>query len=183
MGRALLPALLLALPSWALAEASGAPWVEVDTTARTLTVYAADGRRLARYADISIGSGGPAAVHYRGDHTTPLGNYRIAHIRPSRRFDTFYLLDYPAAEDAEEALRSGRLTAESAEAILAADQEGEMPPQDTALGGAIGIHGIGRGSLKVHRRYNWTEGCVALTNEQLRDFARHAAVGMRVTIR
>ena len=174
---------VIALPQWAIAQAPDIPWVEVNTTARTLTVFAADGRRLTRYTDISIGSGGPAAVHYRGDHTTPLGNYRIVHIRPSRSFDTFYLLDYPAAEDAEEAVRSGRLSPESAEAILAATRDGEMPPQNTALGGAIGIHGIGRGSLKVHRTYNWTDGCVALTNEQLHDFGRYAVVGMRVTIR
>lgn len=80
-------------------------------------------------------------------------------------------------------MRSGRLKAEIGDAILAAAKEGEMPPQDTILGGAIGIHGIGRGSLKIHRIINWTDGCVALTNEQLRDFSRHAEVGMRVTIR
>jgi murein L,D-transpeptidase YafK len=167
------------------APAQGAepPWTEVDTAARTLTVYAADGRRLARYGNISVGSGGVAAVHYRGDHTTPLGNFRIVQIRPSRSFDTFYLLDYPTAEDAAEALGGGRLTAEGHEAIAAAAREGRLPPQDTALGGAIGIHGIGRGSPKIHRMYNWTDGCVALTNEQLRDFARHAVVGMRVIIR
>lgn len=158
-------------------------WALVDTAARTLTVYAGDGRRLARYADISIGSGGVAAVHYRGDHTTPTGNYRIVHIRPSRSFDTFYQLDYPTVEHAEAAMRSGRLPADSGEAIIAAAREGRLPPQTTALGGAIGIHGVGRGSMKVHKAFNWTKGCIALANAQLHDFARHAAVGMRVTIR
>jgi murein L,D-transpeptidase YafK len=178
-----LVAALVAVSGRAFAQPSNAPWAEVDTAARTLTVYTAYGRRLARYADISIGSGGASAVHYRGDHTTPLGNYRIVHIRPSCSFDTFYLLDYPTAEHAEAATRSGRLTEKGREAILAAFEEGRAPPQDTALGGAIGIHGIGRGSLKVHKAYNWTDGCVALTNEQLHDFARYAAVGMRVIIR
>jgi len=182
----LLLSALLALPIGAAADTpdtADTPWAEVDTAARTLTVYAADGQRLARYANISIGSGGVAAVHYHGDHSTPRGSYRIVQIRPSRSFDTFYLLDYPTAEHAEKAMRSGRLTAESGKAILAAARDGRMPPQDTALGGEIGIHGVGRGSLKVHKAYNWTKGCVALTNEQLHDLARYAEVGMRVTIR
>lgn len=174
---------LAALPGRTVAESSDSAWAEVDTAARTLTVYSAYGRRLARYADISIGSGGAAAVHYRDDHTTPFGNYRIVHIQPSRSFDTFFLLDYPTAEHAEAATRSGRLTEEGRDAILAAFEEGQTPPQDTPLGGAIGIHGIGQGSLEIHKTYNWTDGCVALTNEQLHDFARYAAVGMRVIIR
>lgn len=80
-------------------------------------------------------------------------------------------------------MRDGRLSVESGEEIIAAAREGLMPPQTTALGGLIGIHGIGRGSLKIHKTYNWTDGCIALTNGQLRDFANYAAVGMRVTIR
>ena len=86
-------------------------------------------------------------------------------------------------EHAEAAMRSGRLPADSGEAIIAAAREGRLPPQTTALGGAIGIHGVGRGSMKVHKAFNWTKGCIALANAQLHDFARHAAVGMRVTIR
>src|SRR5574338_721867 len=170
-------AALAMLPAAAVADPPDSNWAVVDTAALTLTVYAADGQRLARYTNIAIGSGGAAAVHYHGDDTTPLGNYRIVHIRPSRSFDTFYLLDYPRAEHADEAVRSGRLTADSSDAIIAAARAGDLPPQDTALGGAVGIHGVGRGSMKIHQTINWTDGCIALANGQLQDFARHATVG------
>jgi len=51
------------------------------------------------------------------------------------------------------------------------------------LGGGIGIHGIGRGDLDIHRQYNWTNGCVALDNDQITDLARWIGVGTRVVIR
>ena len=176
-----LPVLAM-LPMWVDARPQNTDWALVNTSARTMTVYAADGRRIAEYANIALGSGGVAAVHFHGDHTTPRGSYRIIRIRPSRNFGTFYQIDYPTAGHAEQAMRSGRLTTASGEAIIAAVEAGRLPPQTTALGGAIGIHGVGSGSLKIHKTFNWTNGCVALTNEQLRHFARFAAVGMRVII-
>ena len=69
------------------------------------------------------------------------------------------------------------------ERIALAEWQGRPPPHDTPLGGMIGIHGIGRGSLKVHRDFNWTEGCVALDNQQIHALARYVRVGMRVIIR
>lgn len=81
------------------------------------------------------------------------------------------------------AFRAGRLDAGSRNAIVAAEQAGIAPLQDTALGGEIGIHGIGRGDPRIHRAFNWTAGCVALTNAQLQDFGSYAYPGMRVEIR
>lgn len=173
---------LLAPPTWGYAGAPDGNWSLVNTAQRTLTVYSGDGRRLAEYRAIALGSGGVAAVHYHGDRTTPRGHYRIMRVRASRHFDTFYQLDYPTAEHAEQATRRGRLSAASGDAVLAAVKAGRLPPQNTALGGAIGIHGVGTGDLRIHREFDWTNGCVALTNEQLHDFARFAVVGMRVVI-
>jgi L,D-peptidoglycan transpeptidase YkuD (ErfK/YbiS/YcfS/YnhG family) len=51
------------------------------------------------------------------------------------------------------------------------------------LGGAIGIHGIGGGSPDVHRRFHWTEGCVAVSNEQIERLAELVGIGTRVVIR
>lgn len=122
-------------------------------------------------------------MHYHGDETTPLGDYRIVRIRPSVRFNTFFELDYPTPEHAEMAIEAGQIDNDSFDAIAAARQEHRLPPQDTVLGGGIGIHGVGRGDKEVHSEYDWTEGCIALSNAQLRRFARWATVGMRVVIR
>ena len=58
-----------------------------------------------------------------------------------------------------------------------------MPPQQTALGGHIGIHGIGAGDPRIHEDFNWTSGCIALTNAQIDDLAGWVRLGMRVVVR
>ena len=163
------------------ARAAGGLWALVDTVAESLSVRDGSDRVVAEYGGIAIGRGGAAAVHYRGDHTTPRGTFHIVSIRPSRRFMTFYELDYPTVEHAERAFRAGRLDAASRDAIVTGG--GDEPLQGTALGGDIGIHGVGLGDPRIHRLFNWTAGCVALSNRQLRDFSGYAFPGMRVVIR
>ncbi len=158
-------------------------WVSVDTDTQTLTVLSAKGEERVRFGNISIGRGGPAMVHYRGDHTTPLGEFHIVAIYRGHRYDTFYALDYPRPIHAEQALAVGRITPATLTAIRRMVDQGRIPPSNTPLGGGIGIHGIGRGDLAIHQAFNWTNGCVALTNAQLREFDRYAAVGTRVVIR
>ncbi len=157
--------------------------IDIDTGARSLTVYGADEQVLARFDDISVGRGGVAAVHYKGDHSTPLGHYRIVAVHRPHRYDTFYELDYPTPVHAELAYAAGRLKATARAAIDAAHAAGHRPPSNTALGGGIGIHGIGQGSLAVHQAFNWTNGCVALTNEQLHSLGEWAVPGTAVDIR
>ena len=47
----------------------------------------------------------------------------------------------------------------------------------------IGIHGIGDGDRGVHRDFNWTNGCVALTNEEIDELLRWVKIGTPVEIR
>ncbi len=50
-----------------------------------------------------------------------------------------------------------------------------MPPQKTALGGEIYIHGGGT-------ERDWTWGCVALKNEEIEELFAAMPVGTKVTI-
>jgi lipoprotein-anchoring transpeptidase ErfK/SrfK len=50
-----------------------------------------------------------------------------------------------------------------------------MPPQNTKLGGEIYIHGHGAGS-------DWTWGCVALENEDVKELYEAVSMGTTVTI-
>ncbi|BCL76336.1 hypothetical protein JHS3_20720 [Jeongeupia sp. HS-3] len=159
------------------------PWARVDTAAQTLTVYSQSGVALLVIKRIALGSGGVADMHYRGDNTTPRGDYRIRAIRSSHRFITFYELDYPKTSQAEQAFRDGRLSRETRDLIVAQNDIGERPPQHTILGGWIGIHGIGDGNPQIHRFYDWTDGCIAMDNEALARFGEWADIGMRVEIR
>ena len=51
-----------------------------------------------------------------------------------------------------------------------------MPLQNSALGGEIYIHGNGAGS-------DWTWGCVALENEDIRELFNAVTAGTVVTIK
>lgn len=179
---AMLVAVILSLPaaSWAVDRQA---WVLVDTQALTLTVFSPENHVLARFRNIAIGSGGVAEIHLRGDETTPRGTFHVTRIDRHSRFGTFYGLDYPTARIAWGAYVEGQITTEEYDAIIMALRQHRTPPQDTPLGGQIGIHGLGDGNAEVHQAVNWTNGCVALNNRQLRRLARWMHVGTKVVIR
>lgn len=179
---ALLVAIFMGLPvrSWATGVR---PWVLVDTRALTLTVFSAGNHVLARFYNIAIGSGGVAEMHHRGDETTPRGIFHVAWIDRHSRFTTFYGLDYPSARIARRAYAEGTISQVERDAILQALRQHRTPPQNTPLGGQLGIHGLGGGRPGVQQAVNWTDGCVALSNRDLRRLSRWMHVGTRVVIR
>ena len=178
---ALLALLALGLP--AVSAAVGRPWILVDTKTLTLTVYSSGNRVLARFHNIAIGSGGAAEIHRHGDETTPLGVFRVAWIDRHSRFGTFYGVDYPTARVARRAYTAGDISAAQLRANLAAARAHRVPPQNTPLGGQLGIHGIGAGDPRVQRNINWTNGCVALSNGQIKRLSPWLRVGTKVVIR
>jgi len=179
---ALLVAAILGAPavSWAHGRL---PWLLVDTQALTLTVFSPENKVLTRFNNISIGSGGAAEIHHRGDETTPLGNFRVAWIDRHSRYGTFYGFDYPSEDIARRAYAEGSLSRTELDSIIKALRQHRIPPQNTSLGGRLGIHGIGRGDPAGHKALNWTDGCVALTNPQIRRLSHWVHVGTRVVIR
>jgi murein L,D-transpeptidase YafK len=182
LGVLLVVASILMAP--AIARASGRlPWLLVDTQALTLTVFSADKQVLARFKNISIGSGGIAEIHRRGDETTPLGVFHVAWIDRHSQYGTFYGFDYPSASIARRAYAEGSISEAELDSIIEALQQHRVPPQNTPLGGRLGIHGLGRGDPRVHQVFNWTNGCVALSNPQIRQLSRWVRVGTRVVIR
>ena len=179
---ALFVAVLLGLPV-ASRAGGGQPWVLVDTGALTLTVLSAENRVLARIHNIAIGSGGAAEIHHRGDETTPRGMFHVTWVDRHSRFTTFYGLDYPSARIARRAYAEGSISQAERDAILRALRQHRTPPQNTPLGGQLGIHGLGSGKPGVQQAVNWTDGCVALSNRDIRLLSRWMHVGTRVVIR
>jgi murein L,D-transpeptidase YafK len=174
---ALCCALLLA-PALAAADT----WLLIDTGARTLQVF--DGENvLRRYDNIAIGRAGAASRRALGDEQTPLGTFRVSSIRAQTRYHRFFGISYPALDDARRAHADGRITDAELEAIRHAHEQGLEPPANTPLGGNIGIHGLGGGDPRVHEDFNWTDGCIALTNEQIDDLAQWVRLRMIVVIR
>jgi murein L,D-transpeptidase YafK len=166
-------------------EAQATPanvWLSIDTDQLQLSVM--EGKTaLQVFENIAIGSNGPTLAKRRGDSTTPLGEFTITQIRPSHRFELFMAIDYPNLDHTERAYQENRIDVAEYKALRYNLDRGQPPSQSTSLGGQLGIHGVGRGDMKVHETVNWTEGCIALTNEQLRDLAKWVAVGTRVVVR
>ncbi len=177
----ILAGLLILLPARFEAVAGGVR-IFIDTDKRTLEVLQGD-RVLATFNEIAIGRFGKTYFRTRGDNKTPLGNFRIGWIGKESRYYRFLGLTYPDMEAADRALQDGRINEEHWQQIRRAVQAGKTPPQNTPLGGLIGIHGVGSGDLEVHREYNWTNGCVALTNAQIDVLFQWAKVGTPVEIR
>ena len=164
------------------AATEGSRWVLVDTGSATLTVFVGGEPRLV-LRDIAIGRYGTSADKRRGDGTTPTGRFRIRAIHRDSRFHRFIALDYPDLPRALRARQQGLVDQRQWHAIAAAHARSALPPQHTPLGGHIGIHGLGRGDPEVHASFNWTLGCVALTDAQVDALLDWVAVGTLVDIR
>jgi len=173
-------AMLLWATAWA--ERPETVWLLVDGQSRELRVMRG-GDTLAVYEGISVGRAGIGGKQRRGDDVTPVGRYEITYVKPDSRFRRFFGINYPNHVDARRALEDGRIGQPTYDRIQAALEQSRLPPQHTPLGGYVGIHGLGSGSLEIHQKYNWTRGCVALTNEQIDDLAAWIRKGTAVVIR
>jgi hypothetical protein len=106
----------------------------------------------------------------------------VGWISRKSKFLNFIGLNYPSVQDAERGFKNGVITEAAYSHIRNSHAGGSTPPQTTPLGGFIGIHGVGKGSLEIHRLANWTEGCIALDNDQIRELMKHVSPGMEVEI-
>lgn len=157
-------------------------WLLVDTRDRVLSVMGTEGS-LERFEGLAFGVAGVGLKQRRGDGVTPRGTYRLGWINRASRFTLFFGLDYPNREHAALALHDGRIDRATHDRIVRALAAGRTPPQDTPLGGAIGIHGIGAGDPELHSEFDWTDGCIALTDAQIRALDRWIRPGMTVVVR
>lgn len=166
----------------ALSFASADVWLLIDTQTRNLEVKKGD-ETIDVLEHVVIGRKGAGTKEHRGDDVTPLGNYRIGWINDKSSFRKFFGLTYPNVEQAQQALDQGKIDPPTYQAIENAHARGNIPPQNTVLGGQIGIHGLGSGSLLVHEEFDWTHGCIALTNEQIDRLSQYVEKGTLVTVK
>ncbi|MBE0487457.1 MAG: L,D-transpeptidase [Halomonas sp.] len=157
-------------------------WVLVDDREATLTLYRGN-RQLDRFAPISLGRGGASAARRRGSNVTPLGEFRVNRFNHESDWHIFIGIDYPTPSHARMALEEGVFTQQDYDDYYDYYRRQGYPPQQTALGGFIGIHGIGKGDPAIHQQFHWTQGCVAVTDEQIERLAALIDIGTRVVIR
>ena len=121
---------------------------------------------------VSLGRAGTDCNRTRaGDDCTPTGTFFIALKRPSQRFHKFLLLSYPDEKAAQRGLETKLITQSQFHSIQAALNARRTPPQNTALGGEIGIHGQPRWVPSfmsfVVKRFDWTAACVSVTDAEI----------------
>lgn len=111
------------------------------------------------------------------DWRTPEGTFYIVARNPNSQYHRAFVLNYPNADHGRRAFARGEITRAQLDAILAADRDGVAPPMNTPMGGMIEIHGRGTG-LGV----NWTQGCVALRDDEMDELWNHLWEGTPVVI-
>ena len=138
-----------------------------------------DGSLMVRRFEVALGIVPKAPKRMRGDLRTPVGRYYVTEKRPSPRFHRFMGISYPNITDAERGYRERLIDAQQWGDIFFANLRGEMPTWRTPLGGLVGIHGWGaRPPLKV----DWTEGCIAVGNDEIEFLYDRVPVGTPVLI-
>ena len=149
------------------------PRILVKKAERRLLLY--DGNKLVRTYRIGLGLSPKGDKVRQGDRRTPEGDFYIFTRNDKSAFYLSLGVSYPNAPHADRGLRDGLISKSQYDAIMRALKLKKTPPQNTALGGDIYIHGHGAGS-------DWTWGCVALENDDIRELFNAATVGTPVTI-
>jgi|ERR1700722_4244317 murein L,D-transpeptidase YafK len=119
--------------------------------------------KVIRTYKVALGQGGLAPKQREGDARTPEGRYTIDSRNAASEYHLALHVSYPNQEDRKRAASMG------------------VPP-----GGAIMIHGLPKGKEWIgssHRLYDWTLGCVAVTNEEIGEIWKLVPVGTPVEIR
>ncbi|HKZ73093.1 MAG TPA: L,D-transpeptidase family protein [Steroidobacteraceae bacterium] len=120
-----------------------------------------DGRVVKTYR-VALGQKPLGTKRCRGDNRTPEGEYHVTRRVPDSRYFLALHLSYPSPEDAVLARNAG------------------CDP-----GGSIEIHGLAPEFGWMGRRHlerDWTNGCIAVTNEEMQELYRSVAVGTPVEI-
>jgi murein L,D-transpeptidase YafK len=145
----------------AMAEASQrADFILVEKFQRKLTLY--KNQIAIQSYQVALGSQPVGSKQKEGDGRTPEGDYTIDFKHPKSRFHFALRLSYPS----------------KAEQGLAASN-------GYSAGSDIMIHGIRNGFGFIgsqHRRFDWTDGCIAVTNEEIEDIWHYVDLGTTIRI-
>lgn len=133
--------------------------VRVEKAARRLPLLDAQGDPVRIYNSIQLGDRPVGPKRFEGDERTPEGRYLLDYGNSSSAFHLSLHISYPDAKD--------RAFAES---------------QGKSAGGAIFIHGqpnsLGAGRMAG----DWTDGCIALSNQEIEEVWRLVPDGTPVQI-
>lgn len=131
----------------------------VDKLSRKCYVYYSGVKKYE--FDCDLGRNWVGGKKKMGDKATPEGMYRIVNKFSGTKYNNALLLDYPNEQDRV------RFEHEKAKGLI---------PRNAKIGHGIEIHGSGGKGV------DWTEGCIALEDDEMAVIFRLASVGTPVTI-
>lgn len=121
------------------------------------------GTKILKTYKVALGGNPEGHKQFAGDKKTPEGLYKIVGHNPNSQFYKSLRISYPNGQDRSRAEKLGR-----------------------SPGSDIMIHGLGKGFAylgKLHTAYDWTLGCIAVTNEEIDEIYASVANGTPIEIR
>ena len=156
--------------------------IVIDKSDHSLSIFS--GNNWLKSYPVEFGEGGTGDKEVAGDRKTPEGTFYVTEKSVLNPAD-YYLgsrwlrLSYPNTEDADRGLLRGLINRWTRDQVVAAIRSGTTPPQHTALGGGVGIHG----GDKPEFGNSWTWGCIGLSNTDIEDFYNVINLGTPVIIK
>lgn len=149
------------------------PRIVIKKSQRTLELFDSD--KLIKTYKIALGFAPVGDKEQEGDGKTPEGDFYIFTKNDRSQFYLSLGISYPNIEDAERGLKTKLITKVEYDKIVQAVKNKKMPLQNTRLGGEIYLHGGGTSE-------DWSRGCVALKNEEIKEIFHAIPIGTRVKI-
>jgi murein L,D-transpeptidase YafK len=149
------------------------PKIIVSKSKRRMRLYSMG--RVVRTYRVALGLSPLEDKVRAGDRRTPEGDFYIYIKNAHSQFYLSLGISYPNQQHAERGLREGLITRGQYEQIVGALNRKGAPLQNTRLGGEIFIHGNGS-------QGDWTWGCVALDDKDVRELFDIVPVGTPVSI-
>ncbi|RZL37692.1 MAG: hypothetical protein EOO96_04545 [Pedobacter sp.] len=148
-------------PEPELAKDASIDSLVVDKSENRMIVFE-QGKLLKTYK-VSFGANPVGHKEFEGDEKTPEGIYIINDKNPNSGYYKNLGVSYPNKADMENAKKVGK-----------------------PAGGDIKIHGLRNGIGFIHkfqRWFNWTNGCIALTNNEVDELYSSVKIGARINIK
>ncbi|HEX8639338.1 MAG TPA: L,D-transpeptidase [Pyrinomonadaceae bacterium] len=150
------------------------PHIVIKKKTRKLELF--DGEKLIKTYPIALGFAPVGDKEREGDGKTPEGEFYVHFKNEKSKFYLSIGISYPNIEAAKRGLATKLITKAEHDAIVEAINNKKTPPQKTALGGEIFIHGGGSAT-------DWTQGCAALSNADIKELFELIPAGTKVEIK
>jgi murein L,D-transpeptidase YafK len=120
------------------------------------------------------------------DNVTPTGNFIICNRDTTFLYHKLLQINYPSVNDAAEFYKNNYIERDEYEKLIATISDYDCLPENEFQKQRIGIHGIGEYNLifkNLPFAFNWTNGSIAVSNEDIDELHSVTEIGTKVEIK